>query len=82
MSIGHNSTNEALLSIINRVERLEDDKGMLTQDIKEVMSEAKSQGFDTKIIRKVLRIRKMDAEKRREEEELIETYLAALGMLD
>lgn len=82
MSEGHNSANERLKSFVERLERLEEEKKGLSDDIREVMAEAKGVGFDTKILRKVVSARKMDTEKRREEEELFETYMAALGILD
>lgn len=69
-----------LKAIIERVERLEEEKTALAEDIKEVYGEAKATGFDTKIIRKIIRMRKMEVEKRREEEELLEVYKAAIGM--
>lgn len=69
-----------LKSFIERVERLEEEKAALAEDIKDVMGEAKSTGFDVKIIRKILRLRKMDIEKRREEDELLELYKTAIGM--
>lgn len=73
--------NNQLQSIIDRIEKLEDDRALLAADIKEIFTEAKSNGFDVKIIRKVLALRKKDADQRMEEEALIETYMAALGML-
>jgi uncharacterized protein (UPF0335 family) len=69
-----------LKAIIDRVERLEEEKAALAEDVKEVYGEAKATGFDAKIIRKIIRMRKMDIEKRREEEELLEVYKAAIGM--
>lgn len=69
-----------LKAIIERVERLEEEKTALAEDIKEVYGEAKATGFDVKIIRKIIRMRKMETEKRREEEELLEVYKAAIGM--
>lgn len=69
-----------LLSIIERVERLEEEKTALADDIKEVFSEAKGIGYDVKIIRKLLRLRKIDSQKRAEDQSLLETYAAAIGM--
>lgn len=69
-----------LLSFIERVERLEEEKGGIADDIKEVYAEAKGVGFDAGIIRKVIRERKMDAEKRREAAELLDLYKSAIGM--
>lgn len=73
--------NNQLQSIIDRIERLEDDRALLAADIKEIFTEAKSNGYDVKIIRKVLAIRKKDAAQRDEEQALIDTYMSALGML-
>lgn len=69
-----------LLAFIERIERLEEDKKQVSEDIKDVYAEAKGTGFDIKIIRKVVAIRKQDREKRREEEEVLGLYLATLGM--
>jgi uncharacterized protein (UPF0335 family) len=70
-----------LKSIVERIERLEEEKKALAGDIKEVYAEAKANGFDTKILRKVISIRKKDRNEREEEEALLDVYLAALGML-
>lgn len=70
-----------LKSLIERIERLEEDKAAVANDLKEVYAEAKGEGFDTKIIRKVVRLRKADAAKRSEEEALIELYITAIGGL-
>lgn len=70
-----------LRSIIERLERLDVDKAAITADIKEVYSEAKATGFDPKIIRLIVRIRKKDPAEREEEEAMLATYMAALGML-
>lgn len=71
---------ERLKSFIERVERLEEEKAALMMDIKEVYGEAKGAGFDTKTIRKIVALRKMDHEKRREAEELLDLYCSAIGM--
>jgi uncharacterized protein (UPF0335 family) len=68
-----------LKSLVQRIERLEEEKKALAGDIKEVYAEAKSQGFDTKILRKVIALRKRDTAERAEEDALIELYLGALG---
>ena len=68
-----------LKSIIERIERLEVEKGEIAEQIKEVKAEAKGNGFDVKIIRKVVRIRKQDRAKRQEEEAILDLYLSALG---
>ena len=70
-----NSTAQGRLkTIIERIERLEEDKAAIAGDIKEVMAEAKGEGFDTKILRKVIRLRKQDKAKRMEEEALLDLY--------
>ena len=71
---------DQLRSIIERIERLEEEKQAIADDIKEVYAEAKGNGFDTKIIRTVIRIRKQDTAERQEQEALLDVYLAALGM--
>ncbi len=71
---------EHLRSFIDRIERLEEEKAALTADIREVYSEAKGQGFDTKIMRQVVRIRKLDTADRQEQEAVLDLYLSALGM--
>jgi uncharacterized protein (UPF0335 family) len=70
---------ERLRSFVQRIERLEEDKAALTQDLREVYAEAKGEGFDTKVLRKLIGLRKRDPRQRREEDELLELYLAALG---
>jgi uncharacterized protein (UPF0335 family) len=70
-----------LKSLIERIERLEEDKTAVMADLKEVYSEAKGEGFDTKIVRKVVRLRKQDKAKRQEEEALVDLYLSAIGGL-
>ena len=69
-----------LKSFIERIERLEEEKNNILADIKEVYSEAKSSGYETKIMRKVLLIRKMDIDERLEQEALLDTYRNALGI--
>ena len=88
--IGHNSGEDIahdvltkaasgrLVTLIERIERLEEDKAAVSADLKEVYLEAKGDGFDTKILRKVVRMRKQDKAKRQEEEALIDLYLSAL----
>jgi len=70
-----------LRSIIERVERLEEEKKTIADDIKEVYGEAKANGFDTKTLRKVVMIRKKDRAEREEEEAMLDLYLSALGMI-
>lgn len=67
-----------LRSIIERVERLEEDKAAVQNDIKEVFAEAKGEGYDVKVLRKVIRIRKQDKAKRQEEESITDLYPSAL----
>ena len=69
-----------LKSIIERIERLEQEKSEIAEQIKEVFAEAKGNGFDVKVLRKVVRIRKQDRAKRLEEEAILDLYKAALGM--
>jgi uncharacterized protein (UPF0335 family) len=69
-----------LRSLIERIERLEEEKAALAADIREVYSEAKGQGFDAKIMRQVVRIRKLDRAERQEQEAVLDLYLTALGM--
>jgi uncharacterized protein (UPF0335 family) len=71
---------EHLKSFIERVERLEEEKAALAADIREVYSEAKGQGFDTKIMRQVVRLRKMDTADRQEHDAILDLYMSALGM--
>jgi len=70
-----------LKSLVERIERLEEDKAAVANDLKEVFAEAKGEGFDTKILRKVIRLRKQDTAKRQEEEALVELYVSAIGGL-
>lgn len=72
---------DALKSFIERVERLEEEKKALADDIKDVYAEAKSTGFDVKIMRQIVRIRKMDESDRQEQEALLDLYTHALGMI-
>lgn len=71
---------DQLRSLIERIERLEEEKAALSADVREVYSEAKGFGFDTKIIRQVVRLRKLDRADRQEQEAILDLYLAALGM--
>jgi uncharacterized protein (UPF0335 family) len=75
-------SSERLRSIVKRIEKLEEDKAAVGEDLKEVYSEAKGTGFDVKVIRQIVRIRKIEVEKRRELDELLELYKSALGMED
>ncbi len=74
-------TNNQLQSVVERIEKLEDERSILAEDIKDVYLEAKGNGFDPKIIKKLVALRKKDPSKVAEEEALLDTYKAALGML-
>jgi uncharacterized protein (UPF0335 family) len=71
-----------LKAFVERVERLEEEKKTIADDIKDVYAEAKANGFNVKALRAVVRLRKQDADERKEQEAILETYLLALGMLD
>ncbi|MBG7616510.1 DUF2312 domain-containing protein [Brevundimonas sp. BAL450] len=73
------SAQGRLRTIIERLERLEEDREAIVGDMKEVFAEAKGEGYDVKTLRKVLKIRKLDRAKRQEEEAILDLYLAALG---
>jgi len=75
-----NFAKDQLKSLVERVERLEEEKAALSGDLKEVYAEAKGQGFDTKIMRQVVRLRKMESHEREERDALLDLYLSALGM--
>lgn len=89
---GHNSGDEPetkdvggvagarLRAFLDRVERLEEEKSGIAEDIKDIFAEAKGVGFDVKTMRRILKLRKMDSQKRQEEEEILDLYLAAIGM--
>lgn len=76
-----NVSKGQLKSFIERIERLEEEKAAIAGDIREVYAEAKANGYDSKIMRQVIRIRKMDGHERAEQEALLDTYMAALGMV-
>lgn len=82
---GHNSRNVAgddrLRLLIERIENLEAERKGIADDVRDVYAEAKSLGYDTKIMRQVVKIRKMDAYDRREQAAILDTYLAALGLV-
>lgn len=92
--IGHNSGDEEeivtldtaagkrIKSFLERIERLTEEKDGIAADIKDIYAEAKSVGFDVKTMRKLIRLRKMDANKRAEEEMMLETYKSAIGFFD
>lgn len=74
-------SDDQLRSIVQRIERLEEEKKTISDDIKEVYAEAKANGYDVKVLRKVIALRKRDIDERREEEAIMELYLEALGDL-
>ena len=74
-------TNNQIKALVERIEKLEEEKAAIAEDIKEVYAEAKGNGFDPKIIKKVIALRKQDAQKLKEEQALLATYMDALGML-
>jgi uncharacterized protein (UPF0335 family) len=74
-------SNKQLQSLVERIERLEEEKKAIADDIKGVYDEAKFNGFDVTALRTVIKLRKQDPEERKEQEAILETYLAALGML-
>lgn len=87
--IGHNSgamddpiQGDQLKSLVERIENLEEEKKTIADDIKEVYAEAKGNGYDTKVIRKIVARRKRDADEVKEEEAIFDLYLSSLGMLD
>ncbi len=82
MSELHQGARDQLRAIIERIERLEEEKAALAADLREVYAEAKGNGFDTKALRVIVRMRKKEAHERQEEEAVLTTYLHALGMLD
>lgn len=73
--------SERLRSFIERIERLEEEKAALAADIRDVFAEAKGTGFDVKVMRQVIKLRKMESNDRQELETMLELYMAALGMI-
>ena len=80
MAVVGDVAGDRLRTIIERIERLEEEKKALSDDVREVFSEAKGAGFDVKVIRQVVRLRKMDATDRSEMEQVLDVYKRALGM--
>lgn len=72
---------EQLKTIVERIERLEEEKKSIAEDIRDVFGEAKANGFDTKVLRQVIRLRKQDLAERQEQETVLDLYLHALGMI-
>ena len=82
MSDAHGVARDELRSFVERIERLEEQKKEFVDDIASVYGEAKGKGYDTKIMKKLLALRKKDDQERMEEELILDTYLAALGMIE
>jgi uncharacterized protein (UPF0335 family) len=77
---GHNSADDRLRLLIERVERLEQDKKDVAEDIRDVYAEAKAVGYDAKIMRQIVKLRAMKPDDRREQQMILETYATALGL--
>jgi uncharacterized protein (UPF0335 family) len=81
MAVEDSVAQDQLRAFVERIERMEEEKASIAADIKEIYAEAKGNGFDTKILRKLVAIRKQDANERAEQEAILELYMAALGMV-
>lgn len=77
----HGVARDQLRAFVERIERLEEEKKTIADDIKDVYGEAKGNGFDVKALRTIIRMRKQDADERQEQETVLETYMLALGMI-
>ena len=73
---------DQLKAVIERIERLEEEKKATADDIRDVYAEAKGNGFDVKALRSIVRLRKLDTDERREQQEVLDTYMHALGMVN
>ena len=82
MSVDSMVARDQLRSIVERIEHLEEEKQNIADDIREVYAEAKGNGFDTKVLRQVIKLRKQDAAERQEQDAVRDLYLQALGMLE
>lgn len=78
----HRFAKDQLKAVIERIERLEEEKKAIADDVKDVYAEAKANGFDVKALRSIVRLRKQDIDERKEHDAILETYMNALGMLD
>jgi len=78
----HRFAKDQLKAVIERIERLEEEKKTTSDDIREIYAEAKINGFDVKALRTIVRLRKLDTDERKEQEAVLETYMHALGMLN
>ena len=81
MAVEDSVAQDQLRAFIERIERMEEEKAAIAADIKEIYAEAKGNGFDTKVLRTIIRIRKQDHAERMEQEALLELYMSALGMV-
>jgi uncharacterized protein (UPF0335 family) len=79
--VAHRFAKDQLKAVVERVEKLEEEKKAIGDDIKDVYAEAKAHGFDVKALRTIVRLRKQDSDERKEQEAILETYMHALGML-
>jgi uncharacterized protein (UPF0335 family) len=79
-STATNFAKDQLKSVVERIERLEEEKKELSNDIKEVYAEAKGNGYDVQALKTIIRLRKIDPNERAEQDSIIETYMSALGM--
>lgn len=79
-NVNTKAAKEKLKAIIERIEKLEDERALTSEDIRDVYAEAKGNGFDGKALRTIIKLRKQDAAERREQQELVDTYAHALGM--
>jgi len=77
---GHNSSDERLRLFIERIERFEEDKAIIAEDIKDVYVEVKAMGYDAKIVRQLVRLRKLAEHDLKEQQALLETYASAIGL--
>lgn len=82
MAVEDSVAKDQLRAFIERIENREEEKAAVAEDIKEIYAEAAGNGFDTKILRKIVAIRKQDAHERMEQEALLELYMSALGMVE
>jgi uncharacterized protein (UPF0335 family) len=79
---GESVAKDQLRAFIERIERMEEEKAAIAADIKEIYAEAKGNGFETKILRRIVNIRKQDANERMEQEAILSLYMRALGMIE
>lgn len=78
----HRFAKDRLKAFVERVEKLEEEKKAISDDVRDVYAEAKANGYDTKALRTVVKLRKLDVNERKEQEAVLETYMHALGMLE